>query len=254
MRFSANKNVQLGTARPYNSKPSNQYSTSNSNSSIDADASDESQLLERMEANSSNNSIKEESNDTQMRKKMNDVSSVEMKCAEMMPKTPTYAQQKDSNPNTPAIHANDMPNKHMNVVNPNNDVHRNNPMQNYNDMRMNVLPNESTANKMQAPMSGVRDANANNYKNTNNYMPQQPYNYNSIQHNSNADSQINQSQSMYSNTQTPSQNQNQSQNVRTEHPSHSHQAMSHHSAPMSGTLFVWIQIPFLNSIQLIFVV
>lgn len=66
---STNKNVQMGTAKPYNLKPNphnlpatsdtsvmmqNQYPMSNSNSSFDADISDDSQFLEKLGENLAN--------------------------------------------------------------------------------------------------------------------------------------------------------------------------------------------------------
>lgn len=169
-----------------------QYPTSNSNSSFDADISDESQLFERIDASNGSNlsqTIEDESNEdeTEMQKKLNDAQPVEIKCSEMMPKTPTnIVQPKEVPIIAPIAQPNEMINKNMNAVATANDANRNSVGQNFNDVRMNVTSNEQAPNKMQSAM--VEDVGAaNNYKNTNNFVSHQPYyNYNS---NGNAQSQ-----------------------------------------------------------------
>lgn len=89
VNFGRAKNI--GTARPFNAKTGDQisqYPPSNSNSSFDAEISDDSQIFDRLDAQMSSNSqmLEDESNE--------DIISVqnkpvEIKCTETMPKTPT---------------------------------------------------------------------------------------------------------------------------------------------------------------------
>lgn len=116
-----NKNVQMGTAKPYNLKPNArnvapssetsvmmqaQYPMSNSNSSFDADISDDSQFLEKLGENLANQQNNEEDAKQQMNK------AKENKCSEPIMQTIPNEQQSIVKNQT-----NQMMQSHVNKVN-----------------------------------------------------------------------------------------------------------------------------------------
>lgn len=184
-----NKTVQMGTAKPYNLKPNvrnvqtvsdasvllqSQFPMSNSNSSFDADLSDDSQFLEKLSENLANQKATED--DVKQTNKPKDT-----KCSEPITQSAQANEQQPNNKNqtnqsmqshtekinngigdtlTPTM-VNDKPNSMQHSQIPNKPETMNHPY-------MNSSNADSYGNSM-------NNASANGQ---NNYVPHQSYNYN----------------------------------------------------------------------------
>lgn len=174
----ANKNVQMVTAKPYNLKPNartmgagadasmlpSQYPMSNSNSSFDADISDDSQFLEKLGENLANQQNNHEEPIGQPIK--------ENKCME-----PTKCLQNEEKTQTNQIQP-----SHTNKVN--NGIKDKVPAAA--EKPTNLQQSQSKPEPVHGPYNNSNSENANNMNNSNgnNFMPHQNYNYNYNSNNS----------------------------------------------------------------------
>lgn len=182
-----NKNVQMGTAKPYNLKPNarnvsltsdasvllqSQFPMSNSNSSFDADLSDDSQFLEKLSENLANQKNSEE--DGKQTNKTN-----ETKCPEQNQNQAAQVAEQQSN----------IKNQPNQIMPPNADKECNGigdtlPPINANDKASN-LQHPKISNKPEQLNQPYMNTNTDNYNSMNNanangagYVPHQNFNYN----------------------------------------------------------------------------
>lgn len=180
----ANKNVQMGTAKPYNSKPNarsmagsdsssllqGQYSASNSNSSFEADISDDSQFLEKLGENFANQQNNQD--DNKPMNKMNEMKRSES-TVQSIPNEPIHSyEDKSKNETDNEIPRNDnekhgnAPHSQAQNKSEHMNLHQNSNNDNYNSngSRMNYMQqnynyhytsaNNGSYNDSQNPQSG----------------------------------------------------------------------------------------------------
>lgn len=207
----ANKNVQMVTAKPYNSKPNarnmaasdtssllqGQYSASNSNSSFEADISDDSQFLEKLGENLANQQNSQD--DSKSMNKINEMKRSES-TIQSISNEPIHSYQEDKSKNESV---NEIP-RHDNEK-PGNAQH------------------SQAQNKSEHMNSHQQNSNNDNYNISNganvNFMPQQNYNYhytsaNNGSYNDSQNSQSNQPQ-QHTMHQTNAMSSQQSEKYRT---------------------------------------
>lgn len=187
---STNKNVQMGTAKPYNLKPNaqnmpttsdasalmqGQYPMSNSSSSFDADISDDSQFLEKLGENLANQQINEDDS-----KRMNKTN--ENKCLETSIQNISGEQQsvmKTQINNQQVMQSHKADSKVDNGV---VDMLPTAITDNKSGSMLQSQP-QSNPEQISLPYHNVQNVENYNSGNNSNYMSNQHYNYNYNSHN-----------------------------------------------------------------------